>query len=222
MIVRAIKWICFAVLTLILSLVGLSAMRLVLSLIDRMAVWFGYHFAYWHALGSSPLDGPIVGAWFTLFVWMGLISWVTVWCFGSRPIHWFTVLLLTVIVAGLSWLMIGHGALTRWFGVVMVLIPIAFCLLIVAKLFGFNRLGRWLGEKGLWWWREVIVPWMTVPAVGFFAWPLVLLLLWWLLPGFHARLLNDVVPWIVQWVLRPVAEVLIEVIIDLVRLLTRG
>jgi hypothetical protein len=217
--IKGLKWFALAVLTVVFSLIGLSAMRLVLSLVDQVATWFGYHFAYWHALGSSPLDGPILAAWFSSLLWMGLISWITVWCFGDKPIHWLTVLLLCVVTTGVCWFMASHGALGHWLGIAFALALIGFTLMIVAKLLGFNRFGRWLGEKGSWWWKNVLVPWIQVPIVGFFLWWLPLVLLWWLLPTWHATLLNDTVPWIVQWIFRPVALLLLEVILELVHVI---
>ena len=212
MITRALKWIGLALVALVFSLIGLSALRLLLSVIDKIAVWGGYHLAYWRPLGGSPLDGPIFAAWLGVLICLGIVCWLTVWCLADRPIHWATVLLLCGLTTGVSWFLISHGAFTDWVLGAFVVALISFTLMIIAKLFGFNRLGRWLGEKGQWWWKSVIIPWMVVPLTGFALWWIPLVLLWCFAPGFHATVLNELIPWIVQWIFRPVVELLVDVV----------
>ncbi len=220
MIIKCLKLLVLAVVSLVLSLVGLSAMRFVCAVVDKFTELFGYHFAYWHALGLSSFDGMLLGAWLSALFWMGLTSWVTVWCFGHKPIHWATVLLLWLIGGGICAFLISNGALAYWpvTGTIMVII-MGFCVMILAKKLGFNRFGLWLAEKGKWWWLNVIIPWLVVPLVGFFAWPLLLVLLWWLAPGWHATLLTEVVPWMVQWIVRPVAELLVDTVHEVAHLI---
>lgn len=185
------------------SLVGLFALRLSFSLIDDLVRLIGFEFTSWHGpFGApTPTSSLILSLWFVGFLVLSFWCWVTVWCFGDSSIHWLPVLLLCVLVGAPSVYAMAQIGL-QWV-VLIPFIPVAFCLLMVAKLLGFNRFGRWLGGKGRWWRRNVLWPWVKIPAIGLVVWFILLLVFRLIIPSGHAWLLNDAGDWLVHWLWEP-------------------
>lgn len=200
---EAVKFILILILGILLSLVGWFILRSAFSLIDGFVRWFGFEFTSWHGTFGAPTatSNLILTVWFLGLLALCFCCWLAIWCFGDRPIHWLTVLLLCVLVGFPSIYAMAQIGL-QW-AVLIAFLPVVFCGLMVAKLMGFNRFGRWLGRKGRWWKGNVLIPWVKIPALGLIHWFVLLLVFRWLIPAGHAWLLNDAGDWLVRWIWEP-------------------
>jgi hypothetical protein len=191
------------------ALIGLAAMRSFLAGLNWVLHKIVIHetslrVPFEGALGPlSSVDLRVFGVWVGFFLVLSAVCWFFIEFLGGQMTHLLPVLLATFLCGALFSYLGAVVGFTHWPVIVIGVFIAVVLFFLITKLFGYHKPGNWIEGKGKWLKKNAWWPMFSLVFIGFFAWPAVLLLLSWLLPGVHHWIMNDAAHWLMRWVWEP-------------------